>query len=148
MPRGKNNMENFFTLFDLIGVLARRRYQTAEQYFAGLGLNHTEARLLRLLSQEGGEATQDALSNRLFVDRSNAGRGLKSLEKQGYIDRVKDEGDKRKYYVRITDKGNEAVTEITEIGKEIAQNFFGDLTADEAGMIVALLVEKVLPNED
>ena len=80
-------MNNLNTLFDLIGGLARRRFQTAERYFSTLGLNHTEARLLNLLDRENGAATQDALSNMLFVDRSNAGRALKSLEHEGYIER-------------------------------------------------------------
>ncbi|MEJ7787147.1 MAG: MarR family transcriptional regulator [Solirubrobacteraceae bacterium] len=48
-----------------------------------MGLNHTEARLLRMLDEEGGAATQDALSRRLAVDRSNAGRAFKRLEQAG-----------------------------------------------------------------
>ncbi|MCA9908666.1 MAG: MarR family transcriptional regulator [Anaerolineae bacterium] len=140
-------MDNFLTLFDLIGVLARRRYQVGERYFAALGLNHTEARLLRLLSQEGGEATQDALSNLLFVDRSNAGRALKRLEQEGYVARNKDDADKRTNLVQITNKGLEAVKEISELGKEMAHSFFGDLTEDEAGTIVDLM-RKVIPSEE
>ena len=41
-------MNSFQTLFDMIGELARRRYQMAEGCFSALGLNHTEARLLAL----------------------------------------------------------------------------------------------------
>ncbi len=141
-------MENLLKLFDLIGVLARRRYLLAEQYFAKLGLNHTEARLLRLLSLEGGTATQDELSNKLFVDRSNAGRALKNLEQAGYIIRTKDETDKRTNRVQITDQGKVAVTEIEEVGVEMAASFFGELTDDEAGQIVNLLIEKVLAHDD
>ena len=62
-------MDNYLKLFDLIGVFARRRYRAAEQNFSTLGLNHTEARLLTLLDQEAGTATQEVLSNMLFVDR-------------------------------------------------------------------------------
>jgi DNA-binding MarR family transcriptional regulator len=139
-------MDNLLALFDLIGVLARRRYQTAERYFSALGLNHTEARLLTLLQKENGEATQDALSNMLFVDRSNSGRALKSLEQGGYIDRRKDSADKRTNLVRITAKGRTAVTRISELKREIAQSLFAGLTDDEAGQVIELL-GKTLSNE-
>ncbi len=132
-------MNSLQTLFDLIGVLARRRYQTAEQYFATLGLNHTEARLLTLLSEEGGAAGQDALSNRLFVDRTNSGRALKHLEDEEYVRRRRDAEDKRANLVEITAKGRKAVAEISKLRKKMAQSFFGDLTEDEAGRVVELL---------
>ena len=140
-------MDNFLKLFDLIGVLARRRYQMAEQSFSALGLNHTEARLLTLLDRENGRATQDALSNMLFIDRSNAGRGLKGLEAGGYIARGENEGDKRTRIVQITAKGKKAVAEISKLRKKMAQSFFGDLKADEAGRIAKLL-QRALKNED
>ena len=139
-------MNNLNTLFDLIGGLARRRYQTAERYFSTLGLNHTEARLLNLLDRENGAATQDALSNMLFVDRSNAGRALKSLEHEGYIERNQSDTDKRTNLVQITARGREAVAEIAKLKEKMVQNFFGELTEAEAGQIIDLL-RKVYPNE-
>ena len=140
-------MNNFQKLFDLIGVLARRRYQTAEQYFSALGLNHTEARLLMLLEQEKGTATQDALSNMLFIDRSNAGRGLKHLEQEAYIKRTENKDNKKTKLVEITAKGRKAVVEILKLRKKIAISFFGDLKEDEASTIVELL-QKTLTNDD
>lgn len=132
-------MANLLALFDLIGVLARRRYQTAERCFGALGLNHTEARLLTLLHQEGGTAAQDALSSMLSVDRSNAGRGLKRLEQQGYIERREGNADKRTNLTHITAKGRKAVVEISRLKKKIVQSFFGDLTEEKAGKILGLL---------
>lgn len=139
-------MNSFQTLFDLIGVLARRRYQTADRCFAALGLNHTEARLLTLLRQKDGLATQEALSNLLTVDRSNAGRALKRLELAGHILRRKDDADRRTNFVQITAKGRKTVAEIAKLRKKMAQTFFGDLQQHEAGTIVDLL-RKALPRE-
>ena len=132
-------MDSFVRLFDMIGVLARRRYQEAERWFPDLGLNHTEARLLTLLSEEGGSSTQEALSNLLLVDRSNAGRALKRLEQGDYVVRQPDDADKRTNLVRMTAKGREAVGELSALRVKMAQSFFGDLTEDEAGTIVDLL---------
>lgn len=132
-------MDNFMTLFDLIVVLARRRYQVAEQHFSALGLNHTEARLLTLLHRAGGTATQEALSGELFIDRSNAGRALKSLEETGYIERRKDNADKRTNLVHITAKGRKTVTQIAKLKEKMVDGFFGELTSSEAGKAVELL---------
>ncbi len=137
-------MDGFQTLFDLIGVLARRRYQAAERHFSALGLNHTEARLLTLLREADGAASQEALSSQLFVDRSNAGRALKRLEQDGYVIRCKDDADKRAYVVEMTAKGREASTEISKLRKTIAQSFFGDLREEDAGKIAELLTAALL----
>ena len=140
-------MDAFLTLFDAIGELARRRYQAAERCFAALGLNHTEARLLTLLDREGGTATQDELSNLIFVDRSNAGRALHHLEQAGHLERRKDDADKRTKRVQITAKGQTTVVELSKIRRDMARSFFGELTENEAGLVVDLL-SKALRNDD
>jgi len=139
-------MGHFLTLFDLIGVLARRRYQAAEHGFAVLGLNHTEARLLTILRGEGGATPQDELSGRIHVDRTNAGRALQRLEGEGYVVRRKDDADRRMNFVQITPKGRQAAAEIAKLKKKMAESFFGDLTEDEAGLAVKLL-RRAVPDE-
>ena len=146
MVKGRNGMDNYFALFEMIGVLARRRYQTAEREMAAIGLNHTEARLLSLLSEAGGESAQDALSNQLHIDRSNAGRALKRLEQDGFITRVRDEADRRAFLVQLSGKGRRAVRDIMKVRNAIVASFFGELTEEEAGRAVALL-EKALAGE-
>ena len=140
-------MNNFTALFDLIGVLARRRFQAAEREFAVIGLNHTEARLLSLLQEAGGECAQDALSNQLHIDRSNAGRALKRLEQDGYITREKDAADRRAFIVRLQAKGRKAVHDIARIREGIIASFFGELSEKDAGKIVGML-QKVTADKE
>jgi DNA-binding MarR family transcriptional regulator len=139
MSKHRSRMTNRLELFELIGALARRRFQAAERAFAPIGLNHTEARLLTILDLESGEATQDALSNSLSIDRSNAGRALKGLEQRGYIARRKDEGDGRTNLVQLTAAGADAVEEVAKLRKKVASDFFSDLTEADAGTITDLL---------
>jgi DNA-binding MarR family transcriptional regulator len=139
MSNRERQMSPRIDLFELIGALARRRYQAAERSYASLGLNHTEARLLTMLGNEAGAATQDALSRRLFVDRSNAGRAFKRLEQAGYVGRRKDDADNRTNLVDITPKGREAAAEVKRLSNEMARTFFGDLTEADAATIVTLL---------
>jgi DNA-binding MarR family transcriptional regulator len=139
IPNRERQMSHRLELFELIGAFARRRYQAADRSYASMGLNHTEARLLKMLDNEGGVATQDALSRRIFVDRSNAGRAFKRLEQAGYIGRRKDDLDNRTNFVDITPKGREAAAEVNRLSNEMARTFFGDLTEADAATIATLL---------
>lgn len=134
-------MDGFIELFDAIGALARRRYQTAERFFSELGLNHTEARLLTLLHQEGGTAAQDALSEMLYVDRTNAGRALRRLEQDGYISKRRGEDDKRANLVRITAKGRDAAAAVSRLKKRIARSMFSGINEDEARAATLVLTK-------
>ena len=136
-------MSNRVELFDLMGTVARRRFQAAEQAFAPLGVNHTEARLLVILDRETGRATQELLSDSLTIDRSNAGRALKRLEERGHITRRKDETDNRTNLVELTSSGSEAVAEVNRLRHEVARSFFSGLTEADAGRIVELLGKAV-----
>ena len=84
--------------------------------------------------------TQDALSRRLSVDRSNAGRAFKRLEQAGYVDRRKDEADSRTNLVDITAKGREAAAEVDAARRRAGPDaFFGELTEAEVASAAALL---------
>lgn len=133
-------------LAELIGRAARRWHQLGERSFAALRLNHTEARLLTLLEQHGGGATQDTLSNQLSVDRSNAGRALSRLEAGGMVVRRKDELDARTKIVDITDAGRAAVQEIAQVRAEMAESLLGKLSRSETRAVSDLL-RTVLGNE-
>jgi DNA-binding MarR family transcriptional regulator len=139
MPTRRKRTSPRNELFELIGVLARRRHQAAERSYAALGLNHTEARLLTMLAEESGETTQDALSRRIVVDRSNAGRAFKRLEHAGYVERRKDDADSRTNLVAITPKGSRAAAEVERLRREMARTFFGELTESDAATALKLL---------
>lgn len=132
-------MDKLNELFELIGVLCQRRYQAAEKHFSALGLNHTEARLLRLLDRSQGEARQDALSNAVFVDRSNVGRALNGLEKKELVKRSTSQSDKRARNVRLTAKGKQTVTKLSKARAQIVEGFFGGLSDEDAGAVAAIL---------
>ena len=136
-------MDPHFELFDLIGTLARQRFQAAEKYFARLGLGHTEARLMALLGEAGGSAAQDALSAGLHIDRSNAGRALGQLESMGYITRARHKTDKRTNIVSITPDGEALAVKLAEIRATIVAEFFTGLSEEDAKSAAAILKKAV-----
>lgn len=134
-------------LFELIGELSRRRYQIGERGFAKLGLNHTEARILSLLVGVPEAPTQDALSNRLTVDRSNAGRAMKALEQRGLIVREKGASDGRTYTVQLTDEGAQIAARIDQMRVEMARMLFPSLSDADADTLIGHLDRAVSVGE-
>lgn len=126
-------------LLELITEISRQRYRLAEQSFATLGLTHTEARLLTLLVKADGEASQEALSAQLVIDRSNVGRALKSLENRGYIIRAASQADKRAKVMRITEQGLSLAQQLRIIGTEIEQQLLRDISTYEAELAQRVL---------
>lgn len=139
-------------LFDLIGVLARKRHHLAEEEYTALGLNHTEARLLTIIRERGGSMPQEDLSQRVGIDRTNTGRALQKLENKGYLLRESDETDRRAKFIRLTTKGSSAAAEIAEIRKQLALTFFGSLSELQAQRIVGeletALADEATPGEE
>ena len=133
-----NGLDNYLTLFDLIGIFAHRRYYVVEAELAALGLNHTEARILAILDQEG-DLAQDSLSAFLPVDRSNAGRALKRLEEDSLVNRRKIDRDKRTFLVGITDAGRRAAADIQSVRKAAAKKLFAGMKAKDAKAAAELL---------
>lgn len=131
-------MDAYLTLFDLIGIFAHRRYYAVEAELAVFGLNHTEARTLAILDQEG-ELSQDALAAFLPVDRSNAGRALKRLEGEGLVTRRKSDHDKRTFLVGITDAGRRAAADVQSVRKAAAKKVFTGMKAKDAKAAAELL---------
>ncbi|MCC7479292.1 MarR family transcriptional regulator [bacterium] len=138
LARDSTSAASHSELFELLGELARRRFQSAESSFARLGLNHSEARLLKLLSAAGGQAAQEELSAGLGIDRSNSGRALKSLEQQGLILRSAGE-DKRRKLVRLTAEGRRKATAAGRLRGEIISAFLGRLSEADAAELCRLL---------
>jgi MarR family transcriptional regulator, transcriptional regulator for hemolysin len=136
-------MNESVRLFDLLGELARRRFQQGERAFASLGLNHTESRLLSLLRQAGGSAAQDVLTAQLAVDRTNGSRALQQLETLGYIQRRVVKEDRRAREVLLTQKGRNVATQIAKLRERMGLSFFASLSAEESTALRRLL-EKVV----
>jgi DNA-binding MarR family transcriptional regulator len=140
------DVDSFAALFELIGRLARRRYRQAERAYAQLGLDHTEARLLRRLGEAGGATDQEDLTGALYVDRTNAGRALQRLETAGLLTRQKTQADRRRNHVRITPQGQRTARDLARLRRGLIKTFCGELSPADAAAAYALL-SKVGDNE-
>lgn len=130
-----NTKEEFFDLFSRLG---KKRVQLAEKEIIPLGLSHTELKILMLLYNEDGQ-TQDMLSSEIILDRTNVGRALKKLEKNGYITRKQSRKDRRINLVFLTKKAVTARELLQSVKMRVMEEFCEGLSQDEIGHLVEII---------
>jgi DNA-binding MarR family transcriptional regulator len=94
----------------LIDHLARRMRASAESALAPLGLRPRHLVTLTLL-RDHTEGTQQALSTRLRIDRTNLVGLLNELESWGLIERRRSDEDRRRHTVHLTSPGANRLAE-------------------------------------
>jgi len=146
MSSKKSNQDEYLELFELIGVLGRKRYMFAAPYLVSSGFSPTEARLLTLIINHGGPISQDELSSKIHLDRTNVGRGLKKLEQQGYVTRLRDEKDRRANFVTATPNAKKEASKIHKIRIQAADDFLGHLNSADVNSLTNS-IKKVLKDE-
>lgn len=75
--------------------------------------------------------THDELTYKIGVDKAATTRAIVKLEESGYIKRVQDVNDKRKYYIFLTDYAKEKRVEIINKSKKWEIEITKELTEQE-----------------
>lgn len=65
-----------------------------------------------------GPSSQEEITQALFFDKGTTARAIKKLEEHGYVERNVADADRRRYEVRITEKGVAVAAEIRLILKD------------------------------
>ncbi len=121
-----------------INVLSR-----ASGMFRGANMKNQELRpylqnYILVLTRCPG-LSQEQIARKLCVDKSSVTRALASLEKIGYVTRVRDEADKRITLVYPTEKAIESRAEIKNAYKEWNSYIKEGFTAEEEAEFIRLL---------
>lgn len=90
--------------------------------------------------------THDELTDKIGVDKAATTRAIVKLEAGGYIKKVQDEKDKRKYYIFLTDYANENREIIINTSKKWEQELTDELTPEELDQFYYLF-RKVTKNK-
>ena len=75
----------------------------------------------------------------MAVDKATTTRAIMKLEEEGYVKRIVDKDDKRKYQIFLTDKAKEKKEEILEIGSRWEKRLISCLEQEEFEILQNIL---------
>ncbi|MCH5584403.1 MarR family transcriptional regulator [Shimazuella sp. AN120528] len=93
------------------------------------------------------KATVNDLSNETCTTSGATSLAIKSLEKSGHVERIRDKEDRRVVWVSLTKKGRETVEQISQKRAKICQQLLENLT-DTEKEIFLLIMKKMLTSQN
>ena len=87
--------------------------------------------LLKDKGREGRIAAQKELSDAMHVPPATVAVSLKSLEREGYVEKLADETDQRRKAVRLTPKGEAAIQRCVQVFEAVDQSMFEGFRPEE-----------------
>ncbi len=102
------------------------------------GLSPYDHGVLALLDEEPVE-TQAMIADALGYDRSHLVGVLDDLEARELIERRRDPADRRRHLVTLTPAGKDAVKRLRTVSKQVDDEFFEPLSAEERAELLGLL---------
>lgn len=109
-----------------------------QHYLDETGVYHAQHRLLMEI-HHSRNASQKDIARSMDVSAATIAVSLKKLEKEGYINKVMDEGDNRLNQISITEKGNRVVEQSKHIFESTDRKVFEGFTEEEKSALSVLL---------
>ena len=106
------------------------------------GIRQTQGRILKILYLYG-PMTQKALQEKLEIQPGSMSEIAAKLERRGLLCRERDEEDKRKVFLSLTDAGRVDVEQYRAQGRPSGGHRFAGLSEEEQRTLCALL-EKLM----
>ncbi|QAT48838.1 MarR family transcriptional regulator [Caproiciproducens sp. NJN-50] len=123
-----------------ISVLYRCRKSFAGRTLEPCGIAGCQYLFLLTLNCEDG-ASQEKISDDLKIDKTTTAKSIKVLEKNGFVTRVTDPGDRRAYQVFLTQKAKEILPRIQEAMAQWDEFIQADLTEEERRLLEGVLAK-------
>lgn len=126
------------SMMRLINIISRCGAIWRADKLRGTDLGDAHHSYILTLCKDPG-ISQDSLSRRLFINKSNVTRTLSYLEKQGYVTRKQSDEDRRIILVYPTEKAYAALPEVRDIVHGWNEYVTQDLTPEESAQLAEIL---------
>ncbi|KZL92929.1 MarR family winged helix-turn-helix transcriptional regulator [Clostridium magnum] len=94
-----------------------------------------------------GRMSQSDLGEKMDIKDSTVVRLIDRMEKEQFVERVKDKKDRRVTYVLLTEKGKKRIEELLPIGEEMSKVFSKSISNEEFEIFNKVL-NKMAENAD
>jgi DNA-binding MarR family transcriptional regulator len=131
---------------------AENAQQVANRALEPLGLTVKHFGVMTFLRHEavserdGGPLSQQAIGERLRIDRTTMVALIDDLEQAGYVKRERNPADRRAYLITLTPAGTKAQARAEEAVDARAAGFFGQLAEAERQELHRLLERLIAPS--
>ena len=117
------------------GTLLKR---AARRFFKSTPFSEAEFNLLIVLRHSPQQLSQNDLSERLLVDKSNVTNLIDRLQKAGMIERHTDPNDRRRYHVTLTDEGQRQIDAVDPTYHDMVQRIMHNLSDRDYRSLIRL----------
>jgi DNA-binding MarR family transcriptional regulator len=122
----------------LLFLASQAAQQLANERLSPLGITAREFGVLTLLAS-AGELSQQAIGEKLRIDRTTMVAMIDALERAGLARRERDPNDRRAYAVKLTPRGRTKQRRAAETLDNARDEFFAPLSKREREQLLALL---------
>lgn len=126
----------------LISILYRKAQMFWNQSLREYGISSAEYPVLIKLFQKDG-VTQEEIANELDIDKSAITRVIRSLLDKGFIEKKKDEVDRRCNHIFLTEKGWASRKPINMVKKQWNEILMKNMEPTEKETLSGLLLKSV-----
>jgi MarR family transcriptional regulator, transcriptional regulator for hemolysin len=122
----------------IMGKISKMSQDTLQNILSNLDIDRSFYPLL--LIEAGNGITQQDLADELSCDKVQVVRIIDYLSLNGYVDRLQNKTDKRKYELVITEKAKKVIPDIKRAFNELSVVSLKGLTANQRNELYAMLV--------
>jgi DNA-binding MarR family transcriptional regulator len=131
--------EELIAALNLAVRQAQNRADAYDEFVAqAVGLNRTDQRAMDVLDQEGG-ATPGRLAERMGLTSGAITTVLDRLESAGFVRRVRDEEDRRRIQVEVTDLAREKLWPYYEPMAELSEVLYSRYSDKQLELLLDFL---------
>jgi DNA-binding MarR family transcriptional regulator len=138
LPRPRPPKEFRTSASFLLKRMGFRLKERTMHAYESTGLSPYDHGVLALLDEEPVE-TQAMIADALGYDRSHLVGVLDDLEARELIERRRDPADRRRHLVTLTPAGKDAVKRLRTVSRQVDNEFFEPLSAEERTELFGLL---------
>ncbi|MBO6046117.1 MAG: MarR family transcriptional regulator [Erysipelotrichaceae bacterium] len=123
------NQEQYKNIIDQLHLAKNEMQKLMHLALKDVNLTREQVRVLSLIKY--CSMSQKEIANELHITEATLSVRIKRLEQLGYLKRLSDPADKRRYTIKVTDKGNQELEASYLCHMAIVNHILKDVTIEE-----------------